>query len=103
MKASGPSTPTENLLDPSATAEREARVQATHAAPRSGGGGSPSTKVPERDPGLVSMMRGGAPTRAYGGMDLVNGGAAAPSNTPLKSQPEPETPKAKPRYFGMER
>lgn len=103
MKASSPSTPTENITDPSGASEREAHVQATHAAPRNGGGGSPSTKVPERDPGLVSMMRGGAPTRGYGGMDLVNGGAAAPSNTPLKQEAEQEKPKVKIRDFGMER
>lgn len=91
---------------PSETAERKPIEQVAGLGGNGGGNGgghSPSIKLPERDPGIVSQLRGGPSTRGYGGMDLVNGGAAASSNTPLKPKPEPEKPKAISRGFDMER
>jgi len=97
------------IIQPRSPYETAERKPIEQTAGRSLGGGgnsggnSNSTKVPERDPGIVAMLRGGPKTTGYGGMAMVNGGAAAPSNPPLKSEPEPKTPKAKPRDFGMER
>lgn len=94
-----PSKQDEKLLDPSATAKREYQTQVAKASPRNSGSGSPSTKQPEADRGIVAQLRGPSKT-GYGGMTMVNGGAAATSN---KSQPEPEKPKAVSRDWGMER